>query len=334
MRRIRVPLALILSLSLPGVAFAQVPPPPSEPAAQPAVDESISANSAAMTEEQKTERAKEIYKQAEELAAQGKWAEATPLYEEAYYLVPGKHGFAHKVGIAAWNAGDCTKADIYLKHFLQYGDPEKMADKIEEAKMILGEISMSGCAAPAPTTTTTTTANPVEEENPLENETSTRDNRRAANEQAAKDKKAEKRPLLIGGAVLLSIGAAGVIMGATTLGLASGAANDLSDLSSNATQTGFPVGDYSCRDTSEPCPFDLEQKLKTMNTLSYVGFGVGGAALITGVALISLWAVNKKKRGAVESNPADDSKVGAELSGLGPMMLPGGGGGAMAEIRF
>ncbi len=335
MRRFRVPVALVLSLSLPGVAFAQVPPPPSEPAAQPAVDESISSNSANMTEEEKTNRAKEIYTQAEGLAAEGKWAEAVPLYEEAYYLVPGKHGFAHKVGVAAWNSGDCNKADVYLKHFLQYADPEKNADKMAEAKQILGEISMSGCATATTTNNTTnTTVTPTEEENPLAGEQSTREGRQQEAAKARQDKKDEKRGLLLGGAVLTGLGAAGVIMGATTLGIASGTADKLASLSSNATNTGFPTGDYSCRNTSEPCPFDEETKLKTMNTLSYVGFGVGGAALITGVALIAIYAVNKKKRGgATESQPAE-GKAGVELSAFGPMLLPGGGGGAMAGLRF
>jgi tetratricopeptide (TPR) repeat protein len=92
------------------------------------------------------QRAKEIYFLAERFAAAGRWADAIPVYEEAYYLVPGKHGLAHKIGIAAWNVGDCDKAKEYLEHFLYYGERAKYGDKLTEAKMILGEIAVSGCA--------------------------------------------------------------------------------------------------------------------------------------------------------------------------------------------
>lgn len=320
---LRAPVALALILSMPSVALAQVPPPPTE--AAPKVDESISGGSENMTEEQKTERAKTIFAEAEALAGQEKWAEAVPLYEEAYYLVPGKHGFAHKVGIAAWNAGDCNKADTYLKHFITYGDPEKQADKIAEAKTILGEISVSGCATAATTTTTTTTnsATPAEEENPLGD--STKDERQGDAKDAREAKKNEKRGLLIGGAVLISVGVIGVGAGATGLGISSGASKQLSDLSTNATNTGFPIGDYSCRDSGEPCPYDLENKMKAMNIMAGVGFGIGGAALLGGIAMIAIYS-SSKKSGAVEVGSA-------EVTALGPTFLPGGAG-AMAEIRF
>jgi len=320
----RVPVALALILSMPSVALAQVPPPPTE--AAPKVDESISGNSENMTEEQKTERAKTLFSDAEALAAQEKWAEAVPLYEEAYYLVPGKHGFAHKVGIAAWKAGDCNKADTYLKHFITYGDPEKQADKIAEAKTILGEISVSGCATAATTTTTTTTntTKPEEEENPLGD--SRKDERQGDAKAARQAKKDEKRGLLIGGAVLISVGVIGVGAGAAGLGVSSSAANQLADLSTNDTNTGFPIGDYSCRDSGAPCPYDLEQKMKAMNGLAYAGFGIGGAALIGGIAMIAIYASSKKKQGPIEAG-------NAEVTAFGPTFMRGGAG-AMAEIRF
>ena len=99
-----------------------------------------------MSEDQKTERARLFYLQAEELAREGEWILAVIAYEQAYYLVPGKHGFAHKVGYAAFAAGDCDKANAYLKHFLLYADPDEHESRIVEAKQILAEISISGCA--------------------------------------------------------------------------------------------------------------------------------------------------------------------------------------------
>jgi hypothetical protein len=126
--------------------------------------------------------------------------------------------------------------------------------------------------------------------------------------------------------VLISVGVVGVGAGAAGLGVASGASQQLADLSTNATNTGFPIGDYSCRDSGEPCPFDLERKVKAMNGLAYAGFGIGGAALIGGIAMIAIYAANKKKKGSME--------VGnAEVTGIAPTFIRGGAG-AMAEIRF
>ena len=335
MRFIRVPVALLLSVSMPGLALAQVPPPPSGPAepqpeTQPEPDASIPTHDD-LSEDEKIALAKEKYIAAEQAAADGDWEAAVPLYEEAYYLVPGKHGFAHKVGTAAWNMGDCNKAQTYLKHFLQYSDPERQGDKIDEAKQILGEISVSGCATEEPTPATTggagSTADPADTENPLDG--SSRNQRADEAAKARQRKKDEKRGLLIGGAVLTSLGVAGLATGATGLGLAGSSANSLQDLSSNNTNTGFPRGDFACRGVTGPdCPFELENRLRTGNILGYVGFGVGGAALIGGVAMLAIWGANKKKRGGAQE------QASAELTGVAPMFLPGGGGGAMAEIRF
>lgn len=329
MRSLRVPVALVLTLSLPNVALAgtlvQVPPPPAGPAeTQPQPQQEL-------TEEEKAERAKQLYMQAEGLAAEGRWTEAVPLYEEAYYLVPGKHGFAHKVGVAAWNMRDCNKANEYLKHFIKYGDESKDGDKFAEAKQILGEISVSGCATNDTTTTTTTTTTVAEEEeNPIG--MSTTEERQQENRDAKNEAKSEKRGLLIGGAVLTGLGVAGVAVGIAGLSIASGSANQLRDLSSNLTQSGFPEGDYSCRDAAAGCPFDLEKRMRTGNGLGYGGLIAGGVFLIGGAAMLAIYMVNKKKKGgAVEAAPT--TEAGAELSGLGPMMVPGGAG-AMAEIRF
>lgn len=99
---------------------------------------------AGMSEEEKLEKAKGIYMEAEELAKAGDWEAAEAKYEEAYYLVPGKHGFAFKVGKAAFEAGHCQKAEQYLHHFETYADPQKQKDRLKEAKKILSETN--GCA--------------------------------------------------------------------------------------------------------------------------------------------------------------------------------------------
>ncbi|MFO7561075.1 MAG: hypothetical protein R6X02_00410 [Enhygromyxa sp.] len=307
--------------------LVQVPPPPSGPSEaqpQPQPQQELS-------EEEKVEKAKQLYMQAEGLAAEARWLEAVPLYEEAYYLVPGKHGFAYKVGVAAWNARDCDKANEYLKHFIKYGDESKDADKFAEAKQILGEISVSGCATEDTTTTTTTTAVAEDDENP--NIVSSTEERQQETRQERDRAKSEKRGLLLGGAVLLGVGVAGLGVGIAGLAVANSSAGSLRELSSNVTMSGFPEGDYACRGVpANECPSSLEGRMKTGNILGGVGLGIGGAALIGGAAMLAVYMVNKKKRGGASEAPPTES--GVELSGLGPMLVPGGGAGAMAEIRF
>lgn len=321
---LRVPVALALTVSLPNVALAgtqmQVPPAPSGPAeTQPQAQP--------LTEEEKNEKAKELYIQAEGLAAEGKWAESVPLYEEAYYLVPGKHGFAHKVGVAAWKVKNCDKAYEYLTHFVTYAEPEKNAEKLEEAKSILGEIEAAQCRTPEepePEPEPTTQVEPVEEENPFETTEEPTDTPTDTGD----NKKKGGKGLLAGGAVLLTLGVGGIAVGAVGAGMASKAGNTLDDLSSTSTNTGYPVGDYACRDASLECPTTVEGKLATGKALTYAGFIGGGVLLVTGIALIVVHAKKNKKA----SQSAAASKV--RLTGLGPAVLPGGGGGASATLRF
>lgn len=335
MRLIRVPVAILLTLSMPNLALAAVPPPPSGPATQPQPQpqpqpEAQPTAPTEMTEEQKTELAKTKYEEAEALFKQSRWAEAVPLYEEAYYLLPGKHGFAHKVGVSAFNAGDCNKANTYLKHFIQYADPEKNADKFEEAKQILGEISVSGCATATPTTTTgnpNNTTEPTDIENPLgESSSEIRANEKA---EVLETKKKEKRGLLLGGSVLTAFGVVGLGIGFAGLGVASSSAGSLRDLSSNQTVTGFPVGDYECRNVdASDCPSKLESKLKVGNGLAYGGMIGGGILTAAGVAMLAIYLVNKKKNSSSLAN-----KGKPQLTGIAPALLPGGMG-AFAEVRF
>jgi hypothetical protein len=320
MRLLRVPLAILLSLSLPGVALAQVPPPPKGPAkAKPEPEPEPEPE---LSEEEKEEKAKDLYLQAEALAAEDKWTEAVPLYEQAYYLVPGKHGFAHKVGIATWKIGNCDKTHEYLTHFVTYATEDKYADKVAEAQAILDEIQTRDCLTPEPE------PEPEPEPTAIENPLDPGDNPLDPGTDTDGGKSKEKKGLLVGGAVLIVLGAGGIGAGAAGVAMASGAGGKLDELSSYATPTGYPVGDYACR--VGECPSDLESRLATGKLIGYLGFAAGGALLVTGVALIAVHMVKKKKAGggANASAPAN-----VQLTAAGPMLLPGGGG-AMAGIRF
>lgn len=90
-----------------------------------------------MSDEERTAKAKDLYTQAEEKAKAEDWAAALPLYEEAYQLMPEKHGFALKVGDTATKLGDCAKATIYYQHFLNYAEDDKYASDIKRVKKIV-----------------------------------------------------------------------------------------------------------------------------------------------------------------------------------------------------
>jgi tetratricopeptide (TPR) repeat protein len=98
-----------------------------------------------MSEEEKLAKAKELYVEAEGKAKEGAWTDALGLYEQAYYLVPSKHGFALKVGVAAEKAGDCAKAITYYEHFLKYAETDKYADDIATTKKSLAALQKKGC---------------------------------------------------------------------------------------------------------------------------------------------------------------------------------------------
>jgi hypothetical protein len=323
MRLLRVPVVALLTVSLPNVALAGALAEtgtfaPGTLALAPA-DE--------LTEEQKAEKAKGLYVEAERLAGDGNWEAAVVLYEQAYYLVPGKHGFAHKVGIASWKVKNCDKAYEYLTHFVTYGASEpKNASKIEEANGILAEIEAAQCRTPeAEPEPEPEPVKPVEEENPFENT----DQPTGDTDKPGKgEKKKGGKGLLAGGAVLITLGVGGVVVGAVGSSMASKAGGMLDDLSSTSTNTGYPVGDYACRDATQECPTTLEGNLSTGKALTFAGFIGGGVLLVTGVALIALHAKKSKKAGA----SAKASNV--RLTGLGPALLPGGGGGATATLRF
>ncbi|NET54055.1 MAG: hypothetical protein F6K09_37180, partial [Merismopedia sp. SIO2A8] len=64
------------------------------PAAEPAATAPVTGPDPAdanLTEEQKMEKAKGLYMAAEQAFQAGDYATATTKYEQAYYLVPGKH---------------------------------------------------------------------------------------------------------------------------------------------------------------------------------------------------------------------------------------------------
>lgn len=303
---------LVPSLIVPRVALAQDP-------------------NAELSPEQKLEKAKGLYGEAEKAFAAGDYVTAVQKYEEAYFLVPEKVGFAHKVGITAWKLGDCNKADEYLKHYVQYEtNTEKNGDKIEESKKIIGEIAVSGCATPKPQPADTsgggggggtTEPNVGNDEPEL---TSGRDERQQSDDGGGGEKK--KKGLLIGGAVMLGLGVAAAGAGAGVLGKAQSNVSKLEDLSSNATPTFFPEGNFA-----DDEPYNLDKQLDTLNPVGIACLAAGGVLIAGGAALIAVHAVKQKKANG-NANLRRKSNA-PRLTGLGVSPMPGGAA-AGASIRF
>ena len=320
---LRSPIASCLALcvatvALPTAAFGQVPPPPTAsappaaPAAAPAAAEVFPPpEDAALSEDAKPGKAKELYIEAEGLAENGDYTTAAPLYERAYFLMPGKHGFAYKVGYAAYSATprDCNKADEYLKHYLQYADPAKHPEWQDESKRIIGEISVSGCAtpkaAPVPVDTgpaaTEPDPEPTQGEEVIFESAEDRRAREAAAEEQERDA-GKKSGMFKGGVAMTAIGVVALGAGTATLVMSSKRTNELADLSSSNiahTSTGFPSGDWDCRVPGDPCVKDLDKQRRSLNAASY-GLLIGGGVLaVTGITLIMLDRSKKKKSAAI-----------------------------------
>ena len=270
--------------------------------------------------EEDVERAKNLYLEAEDLALAGKHMEALPLYEEAYNLVPGKHGFAYKVGVSAYKVGDCIKAKQFFEHLVTYGaEEDKLADKVAEGRKILAEIEKSGCAEKQQEEINASLA---AEENPFEMAAA---QPAAEGPDADKPKKERKKRsgLKIGGYALTGLGGLSLVAGGVTMVLARKNANELAGLAEPGT-SGFGTGDYACRVDGDPCPYTLEVNMKRLNVTSWIAFGAGTVALAAGVYLLVL---DKKKSGA--------SKVASQRTRyfVAPTLLQSGAG-ASAVVRF
>ncbi|MBK6916673.1 MAG: tetratricopeptide repeat protein [Deltaproteobacteria bacterium] len=315
-------LALSTSLGIPSAVLAA--PPPSSPGGDPS----------AMTPEQKLERAKQLFGEGLGALEAGDNATALERFEDAYYnYTPDKHKFNFNIGIAAYGVGDCVKARAAFQRFLDLvpEDPNR-----GEAQVKIMEIDRSGCANVAPPTTTTTNTTTAQEVDG-EDDAPVLSSRSSARDEAIErelDEKESKRksPLMITGALLTGLGAAGVIAGGVSVGLANKKANDLAALASPGP-TGFPPGNYADDEV-----FDLDRnKLPRNNVGTVVFFVAGGALLVTGAALLGVYASQKKKSARKKAREAEDEEARVparvRLTGVGPTLLPGGAG-AGASLRF
>lgn len=299
------------------------------------------------------ERAKQLYSEAEGLAAEGNHAAAVPLYEEAYTLVPGKHGFAYKVGYSAYKSGDCVKAKEYFQHLVKYGAKQrKLADKVREGKQTLAKIRSTRCDAKqlereeqaSQESAKAAAAAPKQEENPLDDNPFADDgpedlSKAGGKSRASLDAKEDEKPrrkrkkLNLGSKktlILLTSGGVGVLAGATFMILARVKAKKLTGLAT-AKELGLTSeSDYSCRVKGEPCPYTMERNLKRFNIIGLSALGVGGVLLAWGGWS---WLRDRKKNKSKADDP-DKSAAALPRWWVVPEVDGNGGMSARATLRF
>lgn len=317
LKKAPIAVALATALSMPSAAFA------AQPAGSP--------DPASMSDEDKMARAKALYGEGDAAFQSGDFSTALAKFEEAYnYYAPSLHLFNFNIGAAAYELGDCVKAKTAFQRFLDLV-PDHPERGTAQEKLI--EIERSGCAQPVATTTpppvTTTTTTVMEEDEDAPLLTSKKDERDAASERERDEKDAKKTdPLLLTGIILTAAGGAALIGSGISVGLARSKANRLADLASPGP-TGFPDGNYSDDEV-----FNLDQTRLPGNNAATIGLLVGGA-VVTGVG-VGLLVVGLKRQKAKRAKLGDKNASAPQhphLTGLGPALLPGGGG-ASASVRF
>jgi hypothetical protein len=282
---------------------------------------------AGMSDEEKLERAKALFGEGNAAVEAGDFTTAVSKFEEAYMVyAPNLHVFNFNIGNAAFESGDCVKAKAAFQRFLDLV-PEHPERGTAQEKLM--EIERTGCANVAPEPTPTPTPTPAPAPVPVEDEdapvlTSKRSEREAAAEtERTEDAKQHASGLMVAGAVFTGLGVAGVIGGAVSLVLANQKAKKLADAASPG-EIGFPEGSYADDEY-----YDLDRnKLPLNNTMTVVAFAAGGAFLATGIALLVVDGVRKKKE---KSGTA--SRKRPHLVGVGAAPLRGGAG-ASASVRF
>lgn len=278
-------------------------------------------------------KAKGLYLQAEDFVSKGKHAEAIPLYEEAYQLVPGKHGFAFKVGVSAYEVKDCVKAKKYFDHLIEYGsDQEKLADKIQEAKSILGKIKKSKCDKPkAKPATKAQPAAPVamDEDNPFAKPKELTGTEKEAADAVERSRlrsaQTQRQVEKMKSYGFLGVGAASLVGGGVFLILARQRGNRLGKLAQpSETLELFPEGDFACRDPNADCPYRMSRQMRTFNIVGYALLALGVASVGTGTYFL----LQQRKAGKRKQEP----KPGTAWN-VSPYWAPGGAG-ASARVKF
>lgn len=324
-------LSLVLCTSLAAAPLAQAAPPPPPPppsgSATATADQPPDPN--AVSAEERLKWAKKLFTEARAAHDAEDYYNSVIKFEQAYNFAPDKHIFAFNIGQDSWELKDCVRVKQYLELFLiKETANQELRTKAQNllAKAENNKDCLTG--GPAPTTTSTgggggggSSSRPADDtEDPLALR------KRGGDE--GDDEGPKKRGasgLLIGGVVLtvLGLGAAGGGIG--TMLAAKGKKGDIEGAARSDGPTTFPQGTYNSNVDGDI------KSLKTLNTVTPLLLGIGGALFVGGIVMIIIDRGNKKKsKGFYARKPGH----GVELVGVSAAPLPGGGAAGSFALRF
>jgi hypothetical protein len=325
--RYSLSLTLSASLALPSVALAGPPPPPPPKGTAAAPDQPPDPNS--VSSEERLKWAKKLFTEASAAHEAEDFYNSVIKFEQAYTFAPDKHIFAFNIGQDAWELRDCARVKQYLELFLiKETSKEDLRKKAQELLAKAEGNSECVTGGPAPSSgggggpTQPKTTGPAEDsEDPLLEK---RDRGGSDDEVDEGPKKRGASGLLIGGVIMSVIGVGAVGGGIGTMLVAKNKAGAAEDAAEKSGITNFPQGNYDSQAAKDI------KTVKTLNLMTPILIGVGGALLIGGIVMIVVDRGNKKKgKGFYAGRPGR-----VQLAGLGAAPLPGGGAAGSLALRF
>ncbi len=275
--------------------------------------------------QQQMEYAKQQFAEGEQLLAEGKAVEAVKKYETAYQYAPELHLLNYNIGVAAMQAGDCNKAKVAFQRFLDLVHEHEMR---ADAQQQLLDIERSGCAKPAVVPT-----GPVTDEDAPELTSKRPGGSDEAGEDTAdededegdgkRDRPRKMNTLMLAGIGLMAGGGALLLSGGIAGLIALSNAKKLNKLGMPGP-TGFSPNSYEDDST-----FRLDVARKNAAITSAILMPLGGALLVTGVALFVVGHKKKKAEKGAGGEGADKTAARrrrVRMTGVGPTWLRGGGG--------
>ena len=331
---LRTSLSLVLcaSLAAPQMAIAGPPPPPPPPSGSAAASSDQPPDPAAVSAEERLKWAKKLFTEARAAHEAEDYYNSVIKFEQAYNFAPDKHIFAFNIGQDSWELKDCVRVKQYLELFLiKETANEELRKKAQEllSKAENNKDCVTGGPAPAASSGGGGgggggSSRPAEDtEDPL-----LEGRKRDGGTDDEGPKKRGASGLLIGGVVLtvLGLGAAGGGIG--TMLAAKGKAGDLEDAANAKGVTMFPQGTYN-----SGVEGDIKS-LKTLNTVTPLLLGIGGAMFVGGIVMIVIDRGNKKKGKGFYARKPGKPGHGVELTGISAAPLPGGGAAGSFALRF
>ena len=333
---LRTSLSLVLCASLTAtplvpMASAGPPPPPPPPSGSSSTSSDQPPDPAAVSAEERLKWAKKLFTEARAAHDAEDYYNSVIKFEQAYNFAPDKHIFAFNIGQDSWELKDCVRVKQYLELFLiKETANEELRKKAQEllAKADNNKDCVTG--GPAPVASTGGgggggggSARPAEDtEDPLLEKR----NRDDGSDEGPKKRGASG--LLIGGVVLtvLGLGAAGGGIG--TMLAAKNKKGSIEDAADADGVTTFPQGTYN-----GGVEGDIKS-LKTLNTVTPLLLGIGGAMFVGGIVMIVIDRGNKKKGKGFYAHKRGMPGHGVELTGVSVTPLPGGGAAGSFALRF